>query len=189
MACRLDGAKPLSKPMLENCWLGPEEQTSVKFKSELKYFLSRWWTWKYGLRNGVHLSRAQCSVLTDHPDHAEVFYPTDYKSQSTTIHPKGNLWPQLGVAPPLPPPPPPSPPPHPPTPPHPTPPPPSNVDRTTNSLESYIWELFLEALARQLSDPQLSINRVELETWFTSKDTMFPVGPSQMPSPLCLLQA
>ena len=127
MACRLDGAKPLSKPMLENCWLGPEEQTSVKFKSELKYFLSRWWTWKYGLRNGVHLSRAQCSVLTDHQDHAEVIYPTDYKSQSTPIHPKGNLWPQLGVAPPLPPPHPHPHPhlhPHPPSPtPHPHPPP------------------------------------------------------------------
>ena len=28
MACRLDGAKPLSEPMLEYCWLGPWEQTS-----------------------------------------------------------------------------------------------------------------------------------------------------------------
>ena len=31
MACRLFGAKPLSKPMLEDCQLDPWEQTSVKF--------------------------------------------------------------------------------------------------------------------------------------------------------------
>ena len=30
-ACRLFGAKPLSKPMLEDCQLDPWEQTSVKF--------------------------------------------------------------------------------------------------------------------------------------------------------------
>ena len=30
MACRLVGAKPLSKPMLEYCWFDPWEQTSVK---------------------------------------------------------------------------------------------------------------------------------------------------------------
>ena len=31
MACRLFGAKPLSKPMLGYCQLDPREQTSVKF--------------------------------------------------------------------------------------------------------------------------------------------------------------
>ena len=31
MACRLFGAKPLSKPMLFYCQLDPKEQTSVKF--------------------------------------------------------------------------------------------------------------------------------------------------------------
>ena len=30
MACCLAGAKPLSEPMMEYCWLGPWEQTSVK---------------------------------------------------------------------------------------------------------------------------------------------------------------
>ena len=30
MACHLFGAKPLSKPMLEDCQLDPWEQTSVK---------------------------------------------------------------------------------------------------------------------------------------------------------------
>ena len=31
MACRLFGAKPLPKPMLTNCQLNCQEQTSVKF--------------------------------------------------------------------------------------------------------------------------------------------------------------
>ena len=31
MACRLDGAKPLSEPMLQYCWLDSREQTSVTF--------------------------------------------------------------------------------------------------------------------------------------------------------------
>ena len=31
MACRLDGAKPLSERMLEYCNLNPWEQTSVKY--------------------------------------------------------------------------------------------------------------------------------------------------------------
>ena len=31
MARRLDGAKPLSEPMLEYCYLDPWEQTSIKF--------------------------------------------------------------------------------------------------------------------------------------------------------------
>ena len=31
MACRLVGAKPLSEPMLEYCWLHPGEQTFRNF--------------------------------------------------------------------------------------------------------------------------------------------------------------
>ena len=38
MACRLFGAKPLSKPMLGYCQLDPEEQTPVKFQSTYKTF-------------------------------------------------------------------------------------------------------------------------------------------------------
>ena len=38
MACRLDGAKPLSQPMLEYCQSDPQEQTSMKFQSEFKHF-------------------------------------------------------------------------------------------------------------------------------------------------------
>ena len=37
-ACRLDGAKPLSEPMLEFCELDPWVQTAVKFESRKKSF-------------------------------------------------------------------------------------------------------------------------------------------------------
>ena len=38
MACRLFGAKPLSKPMLGNCQLNPYGHTSVKFQSKYIFF-------------------------------------------------------------------------------------------------------------------------------------------------------
>ena len=31
MACSMTGAKPLSEPVLQYCWLGPWKQTSTKF--------------------------------------------------------------------------------------------------------------------------------------------------------------
>ena len=46
MACRLFGAKSLSKPLLDYCKLNPEEQTSIKFWSKYR---------KYRLRNGGHV--------------------------------------------------------------------------------------------------------------------------------------
>ena len=49
MACRLFGAKQLSKPMLGYCQLDPQEQTSVKFESIYKTFHSRKCNWKYRL--------------------------------------------------------------------------------------------------------------------------------------------
>ena len=57
MACRLDGAKPSSKPVLEYCLLHPLEETSVK--SEIKHFQEN------ALENVVRkmaaiLSRTQC---------------------------------------------------------------------------------------------------------------------------------
>ena len=39
MACRLFGAKPLSKPMQGYCQLDHEEQISVKFQSKYKFFI------------------------------------------------------------------------------------------------------------------------------------------------------
>ena len=59
MACRLIGAKPLSEPMLEYCYLDPYEQTSVKFESKYKTFHSWKCIWKCRLGNGGHFSRGQ----------------------------------------------------------------------------------------------------------------------------------
>ena len=64
MSCRLDGAKPLSKPMLEYCQLDPKEQTSMKFQSEFKHFHSRKCTSKCRLQNGVHFVSASMSYDT-----------------------------------------------------------------------------------------------------------------------------
>ena len=61
MACRLFGAKSLSKPMLGNCQLDPSEQISVKFQSKCKYFHSRKCIWQYRLRNGSHLFQGEMS--------------------------------------------------------------------------------------------------------------------------------
>ena len=46
MACRLFGAKPLSKPMLGYCQLDRQEQTSVKLESEFYHFHSTKCIWK-----------------------------------------------------------------------------------------------------------------------------------------------
>ena len=61
MACRLFGAKPLSKPMLGYCQLDSWEQTSVKFESENKTFHSWNCTWKYRLRNRGHFVQREMS--------------------------------------------------------------------------------------------------------------------------------
>ena len=61
MACRLFGAKPLSKPMLCQCQLDPKEQTSVKFQSKYKTFHSRKCIWKYRLRIGGHFVQGEMS--------------------------------------------------------------------------------------------------------------------------------
>ena len=54
MACRIIGAKPLSKSKLGYCQLDHYEQTSVKFYSKYKMFHSRKCVWKYRLQNGYH---------------------------------------------------------------------------------------------------------------------------------------
>ena len=60
----MDGAKPLSEPMLEYCQLDPLEQTSMKFQSEFKHFHSRTCTLKSRLRNGDHfVSASMCQRL------------------------------------------------------------------------------------------------------------------------------
>ena len=59
MSCRLDGAKPLSEPMLEivDCTLRNKLQANLKLK--FAHFFSRKCIWKCFLKNGVH-SRPQC---------------------------------------------------------------------------------------------------------------------------------
>ena len=39
MACRLFGAKPLSKPMLDHYQMDPQEQTSVKLNQNTQRFV------------------------------------------------------------------------------------------------------------------------------------------------------
>ena len=46
MACRLFGAKPLSKPMEGYCQLGPSKKMSVIFESKYKTFHSQKCIWK-----------------------------------------------------------------------------------------------------------------------------------------------
>ena len=65
MACRLDGVKPLSEPMLDYCQLDPSEQTSMKFQSKFKHFHSRKCTSNCRLRNGVHfVSAPMCTSIS-----------------------------------------------------------------------------------------------------------------------------
>ena len=60
MACRLVGAKPLSKPMMEYCYFDPWEQTSMKSLSKLIHCHSRKCIWKCRLEKATIFSRPQC---------------------------------------------------------------------------------------------------------------------------------
>ena len=55
MTCRLDGAKPLSEPMLIYCQLDPREHISMKFYLKFIYFHSRKCVWTCRLRNDCHI--------------------------------------------------------------------------------------------------------------------------------------
>ena len=62
MACVLFGAKPLSQPMLDYCWLELSEQIAVKFELKLLSFHSKWCTWKCRLQSGAHfVTASMCS--------------------------------------------------------------------------------------------------------------------------------
>ena len=73
MAYRLIGAKPLSEPLLEYCWLDPQEQSSVKFQLKITHFHSRkciwkcclekWWPFCTGLKVLNLVSRCRHSWL------------------------------------------------------------------------------------------------------------------------------
>ena len=51
MACRLDGNKPLSEPMLTYCQLKSQGHISMTFYLKFKYFHSRKCNWNWRLRN------------------------------------------------------------------------------------------------------------------------------------------
>ena len=59
MACRLFGAKPLSKPMLGDCQLDTYVQTWMQFYSKYKTFHSPKCIWKYCLRNDGYYVRGR----------------------------------------------------------------------------------------------------------------------------------
>ena len=61
MACRLNGAKPLSKPVLTYCQLDPKERISMKFYLKVKYFHSRKCVWTNRLWNGGHFVQGEMS--------------------------------------------------------------------------------------------------------------------------------
>ena len=61
MACRLVGAKPLSKLMLDYCSFGASEQTSVKSCRELQIFSFKKMHLKMRLQNGAHFVAASMS--------------------------------------------------------------------------------------------------------------------------------
>ena len=62
MACRLDGAKPLSEPMLTYCQLDPKEHISMRFHLKFIYSHSRKCVWKCRLRNGGHFDQGEMSL-------------------------------------------------------------------------------------------------------------------------------
>ena len=61
MACGLDGAQPLSEPMLTYCQLDPKQHISMKFYLKFKYFHSRKCIWTCHLRNGSHFVQGEMS--------------------------------------------------------------------------------------------------------------------------------
>ena len=65
MACRLFGAKPLSKPMLSYCQLDLWEHTSVKFESKYKPFHSWKCTWICRFGNGEYFVQGE-KLRLDH---------------------------------------------------------------------------------------------------------------------------
>ena len=68
MACGLDGAKPLSEPMLKYCLLDPWEQTLVKSQLKSRHFHSKKFIWKCRLENGGHCVSASMNVLKKYTD-------------------------------------------------------------------------------------------------------------------------
>ena len=60
-ACRLNGAKPLSEPLLKYHQLHPKEHISMILYLKFKYFHTRKCDWTCRLRNGSHLVQGEMS--------------------------------------------------------------------------------------------------------------------------------
>ena len=60
MACCLDDTKSLSEPMLEYCWLDPQEQTSMKFYRNWYIFIQENPFWNIVWKMAAILCRPQC---------------------------------------------------------------------------------------------------------------------------------
>ena len=86
MACRLDGAKPLSEPVLV-LLIGPLGTNFSDILIGIQHFHSRKSIWKCRLRDGVHLSRPQC-VKRDTIQHVCLSAST-----ATGCWKQSSLWP------------------------------------------------------------------------------------------------
>ena len=59
MACRLSGARPLSKPMFGYCQLDPSEQSSVKSQAKFEFLHAKKIIRNYRLQNGGHFVQGE----------------------------------------------------------------------------------------------------------------------------------
>ena len=93
LACRLFGAKPLSKPILCYCQLDPEIRTSVKSLSKYKQFCSRKCIRNYRLWNGGHFvygeisSDSTCHALVrSYMSYMPKYHDAAFRYESTFHH-------------------------------------------------------------------------------------------------------
>ena len=88
MACRLDGTKPLSEPMLTYCQLDPKEHISMKFYLKFKYF--------HSTKMHLNMSSAKCrpfclslNVLSHR--HGSIWYVTQLSNVRAEFKSKTDL--------------------------------------------------------------------------------------------------
>ena len=97
MACRLFGAKPLSKPVLGYCQFDSSEQTSMKFNQNTKTNHSRKCIWQYPLRNEGHFVQGRWVKLEYwdqqyNSDNKNDFFTTYYMSVRTLATHCSEIW-------------------------------------------------------------------------------------------------
>ena len=100
MACRLVGAKPLSEPVLECCWLDPWEQTPVKSQSKFVNFHSRKFIRKCRLENGGLFASPSMyvgSMLVAEATGVSIFYSILLHIPQLTLYPFNKIWNKLDI--------------------------------------------------------------------------------------------